>query len=343
MRFPWVNVLLFILILSQLITGFFGFINGQDKQAWLLWLHSIGAYAIALLLLWKGAVILDVYGRWRRMTGRRIAFAVMLCLLLLILASGFYWTLYGPIYLAGFSLITVHVFLAVVMIGLIAWHSWHYRWIRRAPKAVDRRSFLRLAGLGTVGLVVWQIAGDTRRLLALPGSQRRFTGSYEIGSFSGKFPEVSWIADRPPPVDISDWRLIVDGSVNRPLSLTYDKIIGLADQEKKAVLDCTGGWYSEQMWQGVSLDQILQLTEVRPGAKSLTLVSVSGFKRRFGLEDARGFLLATAVAGHTLSHGHGFPLRLVAPSFRGVNWVKWIGRIRVNDTGKYWQIPLPLR
>jgi DMSO/TMAO reductase YedYZ molybdopterin-dependent catalytic subunit len=86
----------------------------------------------------------------------------------------------------------------------------------------------------------------------------------------------------------------------------------------------------------------LRLAGVQPLAKSVTFVSISGYRRRFGLDDATNFILATDVAGRPLAHGHGFPLRLVAPGFRGVNWIKWVEQLQVNETSKFWQLPLPL-
>ncbi|MFW6265821.1 MAG: molybdopterin-dependent oxidoreductase, partial [Halanaeroarchaeum sp.] len=46
--------------------------------------------------------------------------------------------------------------------------------------------------------------------------------------------------------------------------------------------------------------------------------------------DAREALLATHVGGERLTHGHGFPLRLVAPDRRGYQWVKWVEEVRVS-------------
>ncbi len=74
----------------------------------------------------------------------------------------------------------------------------------------------------------------------------------------------------------------------------------------------------------------------------MTVRSVTGYARRFSLEEAEGYLLSTRVGGDPLSHRHGFPLRLVAPGKRGYDWVKWVTAVEVNDTGKWWQPPLPL-
>jgi DMSO/TMAO reductase YedYZ molybdopterin-dependent catalytic subunit len=49
--------------------------------------------------------------------------------------------------------------------------------------------------------------------------------------------------------------------------------------------------------------------------------------------EAREALLATHVGGERLSHGHGFPLRLVAPGRRGFQWVKWVERVEVRERG----------
>ena len=78
-------------------------------------------------------------------------------------------------------------------------------------------------------------------------------------------------------------------------------------------------------------------------AASISVVSVSGYYRRFSLNEARGMLLATHVGDKPLSHGHGAPLRLVAPGKRGFEWVKWVVRLEVNESGKWLQPPLPIQ
>ncbi|MEW5988229.1 MAG: molybdopterin-dependent oxidoreductase [Chloroflexota bacterium] len=343
MRYPWANVALLLLILAQLVTGYFGFTNGRQNQAWLLWLHGMGAYAIAVLLLWKGSIIWDALKRGTGWNGRRAAFVGLLFLLLVTLITGLVWTFAGPLYLAGFSLVTLHIFLAVGLIGLLVWHTWHERFILRHPQAGGRRLVTGTAAVALVGLAAWLFFRRAKMAWALPGATRRFTGSYETGSFSGLFPPTSWIADRPPPVDPAHWRLVVDGAVERPLNLSYRELEELPAKEVTAVLDCTGGWYSEQLWRGVPVAQLLALAGVGDEAHSVTFESVSGYQRRFSVSEARTFLLAVEVGGRPLSHEHGFPARLVAPGRRGFHWVKWLAHIQVNESGPLWQPPLPLQ
>jgi DMSO/TMAO reductase YedYZ molybdopterin-dependent catalytic subunit len=61
------------------------------------------------------------------------------------------------------------------------------------------------------------------------------------------------------------------------------------------------------------------------------------------MREARDLLLATHVGGDPLSHGHGAPVRLVAPGKRGFEWVKWVTHVEVNRTGSWLQPPLPLQ
>lgn len=342
MRFPWVNTILLLLVGLQIVTGYFGFTSGEEREAWLLWLHGIGAYAIVALLFWKGAVILDVYRRGKRWNLRRVAFAAMAGLLIIIILTGLLWTFYGPQYLLGFSYVTIHIFLAVIFFVLVGWHFIKFRWILTVSKARDRRAFLHTATLGLVGLVAWQVSDFTKRKLLLPGAQRRFTGSYEIASFSPSFPRVSWINDDPAPVAVESWSLDIRGEVEQPLTLTYQQLSDLPSTTKEVIIDCTGGWYSRQNWGGVPLQSILELVRPTQAAQSITFESITGYTRRFWLRESTNFLLATHVAGQVLSHGHGFPLRLVVPDERGVYWVKWLSRLTFNKGSKYWQTPLPI-
>ena len=81
MRHLWINVAILFLLTVELLTGIFGFANGHYDRRWILWIHGVGAYAIALALIWKGAVILDAFRRRRGLNLVRMAFALMLLLL----------------------------------------------------------------------------------------------------------------------------------------------------------------------------------------------------------------------------------------------------------------------
>lgn len=350
MKTPWVNLLLLLLLVVQMATGYFGLTGGRASGAWVLWMHGAVAYSLVLMLYFKTGVIFDAWRRKRKWTGRRIGFVVTLGLLLLVLFCGLLWTFAGPIYLAGFSLVSLHIYLAVPLMLLMLWHSWHMRFILRVRGAAGRRLFLGGLAAAVGGWLLWLTAGRVTARAGLPGMQRRFTGSYATGNFSANFPVVSWIGDRPPFVDVAAWVLTIEGLVEHPLTLTYAELMARPQDTLTAILDCTGGWYAEQQWRGLRLGDLLAAAGVRPEAASVTFESLTGYQRRFPLAEAADFLLAVGIvtgkvesAFAPLSPGHGFPLRLVAPGRRGMEWVKWVTAVRLNATGPALQSPLPLQ
>jgi DMSO/TMAO reductase YedYZ molybdopterin-dependent catalytic subunit len=60
------------------------------------------------------------------------------------------------------------------------------------------------------------------------------------------------------------------------------------------------------------------------------VISHTGYRWSFPIDDAREMLLATHVGDEPLTHAHGAPVRLVAPGRRGFEWVKWVDRIELH-------------
>ena len=150
-----------------------------------------------------------------------------------------------------------------------------------------------------------------------------------------------WLNDKIPNIDTDRWRLRVDGHVEHPYELDLAELQGWRHR-MTATLDCTGGWYTTREWEGVLVSQLLSRAQPKPGAGSITIRSRTGYFRRYSLPEAGRAILASRVDGKLLSAGHGFPARMVEPHKRGYDWVKWVDSITVNDTGKFWQPPLPL-
>src|ERR671933_792017 len=334
LRHHWANLALLGLLLAELGTGLAGLLGTSDPFRILFWIHAVGAYAILVVLFSKAAVVAGVLRRRPGWTAERVQLALLAALLAGVLVTGLLWIAAGYEAIGSLSVINLHAFLAIALLLLLVQHVVDRRWIVRVPAARDRRAFLRFAGAALVGAAVWQLERPLQRALGLPGAGRRFTGSYENGSFSGDFPEVIWLNDTPQQVDASSWRLVVDGAVERRLELSYAEVERIAHGERLATLDCTGGWFCRQRWEGVPLAALLDRAGVAHGAESVDVHSVTGYGRRFSLGHARGLLLATRVAGEALSPGHGFPARLVVPDRRGFEWGKWGTRSQRRRSGE---------
>lgn len=342
MRIPWANTALLVLLVVELASGLAGLLGSTDPFRIAFWAHAIGAYAILVVLFAKAYVVTDAVRRRPGWSFERAILALAVVLLVAVMVTGLVWIVGGRRDLLGMSLINLHAYLAVLLALIVGRHAVDRRWIAGVPRAVDRAAFLRLGAVTVAGLAVWQAERLTQVLAGTPGRRRRFTGSYEVGSFGGEFPRVIWLNDTVPAIAAGDYRLRVAGGAGADRELTYEELRALPAEREVALIDCTGGWFSRQEWEGPRLGRLLALVGVGEGANAVEVVSDTGYPRRFSLEHARGLMLATHVAGRPLSEGHGFPARLVVPSRRGVEWVKWVTEIRLLGSSHLLQPPLPL-
>ena len=88
---------------------------------------------------------------------------------------------------------------------------------------------------------------------------------------------------------------------------------------------------------------MLERASIKDGARSLLFRSSTGYARRFSQEGAGDPLLALHVEDETLSDGHGFPLRLVVPGYRGYYGVKWATELGVSSDPAWLEAPLPVQ
>lgn len=299
---------------------------GDRGDAWIFAAHGIAAGALAFLVVWKLRRV------WRRLVDparrdrRTVYGAVALGLVAATLLSGWLWSGAGRLDLAGYSVLVWHGALGGVLTAAVATHLAMRAKRPRRRDLTDRRQFLQAAGIGLAGLVIWRVQRPVASLLGLPGADRRFTGSYESGSYAANaFPSTSWVADSPRELAAEGWRLRVRGAVSRPLELRLAAVDGT--DELEATLDCTGGFYSAHGWRGTTLARLLERAGPDPEAGHVSVISRTGYRWSFSRSEAERFLLATRVDGEPLSHGHGGPARLIAPGRRGFQWVKWVDAI----------------
>ena len=311
-----------------LATGIVGLYSGRPSRAWIFLTHGLGGLVLA------GLVGLKLRRVRPRLRGIRHSAVVALSALLAVVtvgafASGVAWVFGASLDLGPWGLLNLHIGLGLVVAGLLAVHLLSRF---RLPSRADfegRRTALRYTAAVVAGAAVYRLQGTVNGALETAGAERRFTGSRETGSDDGNaFPVTSWVADDPDPVGVASWSLTVDGAVAEPMDLEYAELA--ADDERRALLDCTSGWYSEHDWRGVDVGSLLDAADSDESAAWVSFRSVTGYRWSLPIEEARDALLATAVDGERLGHGHGFPLRLVAPGRRGFQWVKWVEEVRVT-------------
>jgi DMSO/TMAO reductase YedYZ molybdopterin-dependent catalytic subunit len=312
-----------------LLTGLISLISGHLGDWFIFALHGAAGFWLLLLLwgklrrVWPRLIHLR---RWDRRTALGL---LALLAVTLALGAGIWWVAGGQMYFAGFNLLNWHTTLGFAIAAAMLFHMFARAKGLRKRDIVGRRRALQFGALLLGGVALWPAQQIGQRVFHLPGAKRRFTGSYESGSFAGNaFPTSSWVADQPRPLDAQCWRLSTGGAIDRPRDFTYNELVAAGD-ELEATLDCTGGFYSTQNWRGVSIGRLLDQIAPHPNASYVSFVSVTSYRWSLPIEEARAALLATRAGDEPLSHQHGFPLRLIAPGRRGFEWVKWITSIEV--------------
>jgi DMSO/TMAO reductase YedYZ molybdopterin-dependent catalytic subunit len=174
---------------------------------------------------------------------------------------------------------------------------------------------------------------------------------------------VRWHLDEiPTAVDLKEWRLRVEGSVDKPLTLSLSELMThFPAVSLAAVNQCSGnsrsrlqprvpggqwgnGAMGNALWTGVKLSDVLAAAGVK---KTAVQVQFEGLERGKGPEGfgSHEFLksldianpaleecvLAFAMNDEPLPMLNGFPLRLVVPGYFATYWVKALSLIRVLD------------
>lgn len=162
-----------------------------------------------------------------------------------------------------------------------------------------------------------------------------------------------------PVVDPATWTLQVGGLVERPVSLTMDKIKSRPAVTRRVTFECAGNgrmalqpralsqpWGIEAVgtaeWTGTPLVSVLEQVGVLDAAIELVFAGIDlgiendirqRYERSLTLRDARReeALLVYAINGQDLPPQHGYPLRLIVPGWYGMTNVKWLRSITAVD------------
>jgi DMSO/TMAO reductase YedYZ molybdopterin-dependent catalytic subunit len=165
-----------------------------------------------------------------------------------------------------------------------------------------------------------------------------------------------------PKIEKRDWRLQVEGEVEKPFQISYEELLKLESRKIPATLECAGnnrnflepkvkgvqwglGAVGTAEWTGVPLSLLLGRAVVRPTARDVILEGADGgrvedpkappgelrFSWSIPLEKASTVLLAYKMNGADLPPEHGFPVRAIVPGWYAMASIKWLRRILVTD------------
>jgi DMSO/TMAO reductase YedYZ molybdopterin-dependent catalytic subunit len=205
-------------------------------------------------------------------------------------------------------------------------------------KPVGRRVVLGMLAAGAAGITAAPAlqAGWQRLLDADPIG---VTGLLPNG---GGFRYYSVTASVPVK-NAANYRLTVDGLVDRPRSFTLAELNALPQRRVVHDVQCTDGWNVENAaFTGVPLSAILDAAGVRKEAAAIRFTCFDGvYTESLTLDQARrpDVLAALTLQDQPLTHERGGPVRLYVAPMYFYKSAKWLSGITVTDRVRpgYWE------
>jgi DMSO/TMAO reductase YedYZ molybdopterin-dependent catalytic subunit len=177
---------------------------------------------------------------------------------------------------------------------------------------------LLLAVLTIIAIIILLVLGCN------PASVSSNKTEVEATEFQGK--KLTPISEQPnvPGTQIIDrdtYKLTVDGLVEYPLVLTYDKLAAYPEESRLMDLNCVDGWNFTAKWTGPELNTIFADAKVKPEAK-IVIFHTSDVPDGYSSLDLsyildKEIIIALKLNDITLPPDRGFPFQVVANSKYG--------------------------
>jgi DMSO/TMAO reductase YedYZ molybdopterin-dependent catalytic subunit len=145
-----------------------------------------------------------------------------------------------------------------------------------------------------------------------------------------------------PSVPLDRWKLNIGGLVENCLSFTWDEFQALPRVKVFADFHCVTTWSRlGNLWEGVSLAEIVKRAGVKPEAKFVVATGYDyGWTTNLPLNDllAEDVLIADIHDGEPIDPDHGGPARLMVPQLYAWKSAKWLlaTDFLAEDRPGYW-------
>ena len=202
---------------------------------------------------------------------------------------------------------------------------------RRPGGGMTRRGFFTAVGAAVGVVTLTQVGGTLSPLqeLALLSPRRP-----DLGPQSLPVNRTAAAAGVGAADTGADYRLVVEGRVRTPLTLSVADLASLPQSDAEIAIACVEGWSASARWSGVRISDLLRAAGAEPDRRvQVQSLQRQGNYRSSELDRARTqdplTLLALRLHGEQLHLDHGFPARLIAPNRPGVLQTKWVHKVVV--------------
>ncbi|MHB9849995.1 molybdopterin-dependent oxidoreductase [Streptomyces krungchingensis] len=211
---------------------------------------------------------------------------------------------------------------------------------RGAP--IGRRVLLGTLGLGALGVLAASPLQRALESFLAGASEKDPTGLTGLLPNGGGFRYYS-VASSVPHKTAADYRLTVDGLVDRPRSYTLADLRALPQTRLVHDVQCVTGWrVPGTPFEGVRLSHLLDAAGVRSAAGAIRFKCFDGtYTESLTLKQARrsDVLVALRMQDKPLGHDHGGPVRLYVAPMYFYKSAKWLSGITVTEDVRpgYWE------
>ena len=227
--------------------------------------------------------------------------------------------------------------------------------IRVNRPELSRRQFLKVSGLSSMSVLLGgcgtPIFEDVVGKLSEPLNQKLeafiLKPQKPVPEFSPSEiePEALLINSfrYTPILDPANYRLIIDGEVNNPLSLSLAEIQSLPLTSMIIRHVCVEGWAAIVQWGGVRLQEIVALAQPKANIRYVYFKSADGYYSSWDIASSLHpqTLLVYQKNGEPLPVENGAPLRLASPVKLGYKQSKWVTQItlvsQLSPLRGYWE------
>jgi methionine sulfoxide reductase catalytic subunit len=138
------------------------------------------------------------------------------------------------------------------------------------------------------------------------------------------------------PIDKPNYRLKVNGLVEKPLELSMDELRELPQVSQNSRMKCVQCWSSRATWGGFRFEPFLDRVKPKKTARAVRFDCADKWYEYMSMEEMLSprVLLTLDLDGKPLADDHGAPLRLLDPSKYGYKSAKLILSLTFVEEGK---------
>ncbi|WP_374064212.1 molybdopterin-dependent oxidoreductase [Streptomyces himalayensis] len=207
---------------------------------------------------------------------------------------------------------------------------------------VGRRLVLGMLGLGALGVAAAPPLQRGLESFLGNAADKDPTGLTGLLPNGGGFRYYS-VASSVPHKGADDYRLTIDGLVDRPTTYTLAELRAMPQTRLVRDVQCVTGWrVPDTPFEGVQLSRLLDAAGVRPAATAVRFTCFDGtYTESLTLRQARGddVLVALRMQDKPVSHSHGGPVRLYVAPMYFYKSAKWLSGITLTEDVRpgYWE------